>query len=350
MKNNFRIKRTIVCKAVDGYELNTTLNNKYIPKSGDIGLFIVESLGKHKSIQSDSGRNVAILKGDIIMAAFGNRYATSQFEGYVPEAPTTVLDILGAGGVVGILKSKNAAFEDIEPTKLRLIGYVCEIGSDEVINSIGRSEKIVPFTGQKSDATRVILSLGASMDSGKTTSAAFLVHGLKNAGARVGFIKLTGTYYTKDKDFVFDCGADVIADFGDLGYPSTFLCSKEELLSIYQTLLNKLAVHNLDFIVMEIADGLYQRETHMLLNDNEFKKTISNTLFSSADSLSAIQGISWLSEQNLRPFAICGLFTMSPLLIQEVEQLSTIPVFDLDGLSSTSPASLLGFEPILIHS
>ena len=347
MANPIRVKRSIVCKNVDAYEIQSDLNTTYIPRSGDVGLFEVTSLGKHRVIQSDSGRNVAILKNDLILAAFGNRYATSQFEGYVPETPLLEVDILGAGGVVGVLKSKNAAFEDIEPTKMKLMGYVCEPGTKQVINTIGLGHQLEPYTQTVPSGTRVILSLGASMDSGKTTSAAFLVHGLKRTGAKVGFIKLTGTCYTKDKDFVFDCGADVVADFGDLGYPSTFLCSDEELLSIYQTLLNRLAPFDLDYIVMEIADGLYQRETSMLLNNPVFTSTISNTLFSSADSLSAIQGISWLEQRNLKPFAICGLFTMSPLLIQEVEELSKTPVFDLDGLSSSKPSKLVGYNSVV---
>lgn len=338
-----RTKKSIVCRNIDSYELNTSLNRTYTPSSGDVAMFLVESIGKHKVIQSETGRNVAILKEDVIIAAFGSRYATSQFEGYVPAEPTQLLDILGAGGVVGVLKSKNAAFEDIETTKVRLIGYLCHPNTNAVINTIGFGMALQPFEGQVPRNTKVVLSLGASMDSGKTTSAAFLVHGLKRSGAKVGFIKLTGTCYTKDKDFVYDCGADVVADFGDLGFPSTYLCDEVELLSIYQTLLNKFSDLDLDYIVMEIADGLFQRETNMLLNNTQFTNTISATLFSCADSLSAIQGMNWLSERNLKPFAIGGLFTMSPLLIQEVKELSNTPVFDLDGLSSTSPAELLGY-------
>lgn len=341
MNTDFRIKTSIVCRNVSEYNCRPELNKIHIPKSGDIALFEVLSIGKHKVVQSDSGRNVTILPGDVVMAAFGNRYATSQFEGYVPNTPVEEVDILGAGGVVGILKSKNAAFEDIEPTKMKLIGYITSKNNNEVLNSIGLGTEIDNFTGQIPQNTKVILSLGASMDSGKTTSAAFLIHGLKKQGKRVGFIKLTGTCYTKDKELAYDCGADAAFDFGDLGYPSTFLCDETELLNIYQTLINRLSKLNLDFIVMEIADGLFQKETALLLNNKIFTETISNTLFSSGDSLSAIQGISWLNDRGLLPFAICGLFTMSPLLIEEVEKLTSIPVFDLDGLVSGKPLEIL---------
>lgn len=339
-----RVKKSIVCKNIGDYSLNAELIGKHTPRAGDVALYKVLEIGKHKTIQSDSGRNCAILEDDLILAAFGARYATSQFEGYVPTKPVKHVDILGAGGVVGELASKNAAFEDIEPTRLEMLGYACHPETGAVLNTIGFGETIEPFTGQIAPGLKIVLSLGSSMDSGKTTSAAFLVKGLKDAGARVGFIKLTGTCYTKDKDFVFDLGADVTLDFGDLGYPSTFLTDESEILAIYQTLVNRIAAHGVDFIVMEIADGLLQRETNMLINNKAFRNTISNTFFSCGDSLSAMRGIEILNQTGLPPFAVGGLFTMSPLLIQEVKANVSIPVFDLDGLRSKDPARLLGFK------
>jgi len=168
---------------------------------GDIAVFEVLTLGKHYTLQSDSKRIITIVEGDIIMAAFANRYATEQFEGYVPEKPTEILDILGAGGAVGILKSKHAAFKHIPATQIRLIGYAVD-ETGKVINTIHRENKVVTFNATVPNDAKVILSIGSSMDSGKTTTAAYLARGLKTTGKRVAFIKLTGTSYTKDMDLV----------------------------------------------------------------------------------------------------------------------------------------------------
>jgi hypothetical protein len=88
----------------------------------------------------------------------------------------------------------------------------------------------------------------------------------------------------------------MVADFSDMGYPSTYMCSREEILDIYQSLLDRLAPENLDFIVMEIADGLMQRETMFLLKDKAFMKTIHRTIFSCGDSLSAFHGVELLNN------------------------------------------------------
>lgn len=60
--------------------------------------------------------------------------------------------------------------------------------------------------------------------------------------------------------------------------------------------------------------------------------TVHQVVFSGGDSLAAFWGISFLEELGHRPTMIAGKFTMSPLLIQEVEDRIDIPVMTLDKL------------------
>ncbi len=330
----FRIKKTYICRQVDNWKLETEGLTNYQPQVGDVGFFEVLHIGKHRNVQSDSKRNTAIFVGDQILAAFGTRYATGQFEGYVPDHVNKELHILGAGGTVGEVKSMHARFTDIGPTKLKLIGLAKD-NKGELINTKKiMDHRMLPFTGATAAATKVILSLGASMDSGKTTSAAYLVHGLKKSGFTVAYIKLTGTAYTKDADLAWDMGADIVADFSDFGFPSTYMCSKQELLSLYESLLNKALIKNPDFVIMEIADGLFERETKMLLTDATFMSTVEGAIFSAGDSLATISGVHILHKWGIYPMALCGLFTASPLLINEVQENISIPVFTLEDLAS----------------
>jgi hypothetical protein len=326
-----KIKKTIICRDVKNFTIDKTQNLTYTPKKGDIAVFEILELGKHHTIQSETKRNMTIIEGDFIMAAFAERYATEQFEGYLPEVPTEILDILGAGGAIGVLKSKHDNFKHIPATKVKLIGYVVD-DKGSIINTIHRESPAITFNGVVPNNAKVILSIGSSMDSGKTTTAAFLARGLKTTGKNVAFIKLTGTCYTKDMDLVYDCGADVTVDFTDAGFPSTYMCDKQDLLNLYQTLLHKLAPSNPDFIVMEIADGLLQRETEFLLRDEAFMNTIYNVIFSCGDSLAVFFGIEFLADIKIRPAALSGVFTMSPLLIKEVRDRTSIPVLTIDEL------------------
>ncbi|MBA3648448.1 MAG: hypothetical protein H0W62_07850 [Chitinophagales bacterium] len=328
-----RIKKTIVTKDIQSYTVNEKIVTTHHPISGDVAIFEIVTLGKHETVQGEEKRNVAIFEGDFIMAAFADRYATSQFEGYVPAEPLPLYDILAAGGAVGVVKSKNYALKDIEPTKVRIVGYVCD-EKGKVINSRWYKKQRVSFSAEIPNNAKVILSIGSTMDSGKTTTAGCIARGLKRTGKRVAFMKFTGTVHTKDRDFVYDAGADVVTDFSDMGFPSTYMADKEELLDLYESLLAKLYSEKPDYIVVEIADGLLQRETNFLLNSKEFISTINSVVFSCGDSLSAFQGIEVLNELHITPAFLSGRFTMSPLLIQEVQEHSGMPVLDMFQIMS----------------
>lgn len=336
-----RIKKTFICSNINNYQVSELLTQTHLPRVGDVAIFEVISIGKHTTMQGDSLRNEKIMAGDKIMATFGHRYATAQFEGYVPNRIQQEFHILGAGGVVGEVKSCHDKFRDGGPTKLRILNYVTnDLG--EIINTKELYEKQLKwFSGKFNRKTKVILSIGSSMDSGKTTTAAYMVRSLKEQGKKVAFIKLTGTAYTKDKDLAYDLGAVDSVDFSALGFPSTYMCSEQELLNLYQTLVESVCQSNPDFIVMEIADGIFQRETKMLLQNNAFIQTISEVVFSANDSLSAVCGIQTLRSWGIDPFALSGMFTTSPLLIEEVAELVDVPVYTLKGWEKEGARNLI---------
>jgi hypothetical protein len=60
--------------------------------------------------------------------------------------------------------------------------------------------------------------------------------------------------------------------------------------------------------------------------------TIHNVIFSCGDSLAVFFGIKFLEDIKIRPAALSGVFTMSPLLIQEVKDRTSIPVLTIDEL------------------
>jgi hypothetical protein len=336
-----RVKKSYICRNVEQYLVNEEMSASRVPKVGDVAVFEVLSIGKHSNMQSADKRNVHIYPGDHIMAAFGTRYATEQFEGYVPKEPMSEYHILGAGGTVGIIHSMHSKFMHIGPTRLRMIGYATDEKGLILNTRRIKQEEMKPYTGVMQSLTRVILSVGSSMDSGKTTTAAHIVRGLKQAGMKVGFIKLTGTVYTKDCDLNYDNGADAVADFADMGFPSTYMCRLDELLNLYETLMHRINASALQYIVMEIADGIYQRETEMLLTHSKFMSGVDAVVFSAGDSLSAVQGVRAMQEMHIMPTMLCGVFTASPLLIRETKNKVHIPIFTLEQLANGEMTPLL---------
>ncbi len=344
-----RIKQTIATRGITEYTLNQELASTRIPKAGDVGLFQVLEVDRHSSMQCIDKRSHSIFDGDYILAVFGDRYATSQYEGYVPTEVLDVYHIIGAGGVIGIVRTKNAAWEDYEPTTVKLVGYCCD-QEGQVMNTLFRENNRTAFTGKVPNDAKIILSIGSTMDSGKTTTAAHIARGLKTTGKQVAFMKLTGTVYTKDVDYVVDCGADIGVDFSNLGFPSTYLVDEQTILDIYQTLLNELGQNKPEYIVMEIADGLFQRETSMLLRNKAFMSTIHNVIFSCGDSLSVMAGLQVLHGWNINPCMVSGRFTMSPLLITEVTDRMNIPVHTIDHIMTGELNAIFDRKTVPVES
>lgn len=338
------LKTTYAARAVSKFQIDASRNLTHSPMLGDLACFEVLSIGKHSRMQMADKTLQHIYPGDQLMAVVGPRYATAQFEGYVPPKPTEEFHILGQGGAVGYLESAHSKFAGLGPTCLRLIGYAHD-EQERVINTryygqtpreFKRDHLLSPF--------QTILSVGSSMDSGKTTTAAYLAKGLRAAGKRVAYIKLTGTIYSKDADLNAGLGAEMAIDFSHFGYPSTYTLDLPELLQLHESLLSVVGSIQPDYVVIEIADGILQRETAGLLLSSEFMNTIDHVLFSCGDSLAALGGLQRLRQMHIEPLAICGAVTASPLMIQEIQSFTSLPILNLSALAN--PEVLNRFTPV----
>ncbi len=341
-----KIKKSLICKNITDYTIDELLKNTHLPKVGDVALFRVKEIGRHTRLQNYKGKNRLLFKDDLMLCAFGNRYATNQIEGYVPEDIKPEYHMLGQGGVVGIVKSMCKPLEEIGPTTLEMIGYATDSSGVVVNTKVSRFELAKTARMNRKNA-KVILSIGSAMDSGKTTTAGYLCRGLAMAGKKTAYMKLTGTVYTKDMNFALDCGADTSIDFSHLGFPSTYMCELPELVQLFHALMYELGAAQPEYVMVEIADGLLQRETRMLLGNRKFMREVDGVIFSAGDSLGVISGLGLLKSWNIWPFAVSGLFTSRPLLVEEAQAACRSDVLTLEDLES--PAILHYFERTIME-
>lgn len=296
------------------------------PESGHLVLARVDRLGQHRRLHLSTGRRTAIEEGDEILVCYGNRYAPKQYEAVVP-ADLGACDLVAAGGLAGRMVSKNSRM--FEPTRLRPVGLVADADGHPLnLRDWGLAEVPLP----EGPLPPTIAVFGTSMDSGKTATAAGLTRGLTRAGWRVGAAKVTGTGAAGDFWRLADAGARPVLDFGDVGFPSTFLLPEENVLAIHRSLLGQLCQAGVDVIVLEIADGLLQRETAMLLASPLFRDTVHRILFAASDAMGAAAGKRWLEEHDLPCAGVSGLVTASELGVREAEAAAGGPVFTLADL------------------
>ncbi|MCV3271302.1 P-loop NTPase family protein [Roseobacter sinensis] len=295
--------------------------------AGDLVLCEITEINQHQKIQLASGRASTSYLGDKVVLCIGDRYAPDQFEG-AARITSGGADLLAGGGVVGTMEHAHARMA--EPTKLRPIALLTD-RSGEVINiaRYGLSERKIP------EHVTVIGVFGASMNAGKTTAAVSLAHGLAQAGFGVAGVKATGTGAFSDFNAFEDAGVSAM-DFTDAGMPTTYRMPMDRIETGFETLVGTAAENGADIVVVEIADGVFQQETREILAGSRIRDRLDAILFATPDALGAVGGTRVLADHGLKPFAISGKLTLSPLAVMEARAATGIPQLSREDLCNPS--------------
>ncbi len=310
------------------------------PDAGALVLGRVAVIGKNKEIEDQRGRRVTLFPGDVIAGALGYRYATDQYEG-VPVAGGAIGHLLGQGGVCGEILSKNERMPDA--TTLEWIGRLTDRdGTPLHLRRFARR----PRRPAAAPRPRTLLVVGASMNAGKTTTAAQAICCLSRRGHRVSAAKITGTACRKDPGMMEDAGAIRVLDFTYCGFPSTAHLPASDLLGIAADLRTFLLEDEPEFLVYEIADGILQRETRILLESPEFHDTIDAVVYAAPESPSCETGVRRLRAWGYNVVAVAGAVANSRLGMVEAREAAGVPCLNgamlLDGalLRALQPASV----------
>ncbi len=314
-----KAKRAFTTRRVPSNQMRTLITGDVRPQSGNLVLATVVELGKHQKIERPNGRRALMMPGDEIIVCYGNRYAPDQFEALVSD-DLGLCDLVAGGGIA----SREIARHDrmLPPTRIQPIGLIGDAD--------GRPLNVFDYRVDYSEGDRsiqVVLVVGTAMNAGKTFTAASVIKGLKDAGYRVAGIKATGTGSGGDLWKMKDMGAEVVLDFTDAGFASTYKIPDETIEEGVLGLINQAARRRCSFAVVEIADGLQHRETATLLRSERLKERVSKVVFAAYDSLGARAGYEELCALGYQVEAISGQVTRSPLAMREVGESVDCPLY-----------------------
>lgn len=326
-------KWAFTTRRVNHGDVKGLIENTSLANSGDLVVAEVLEIGSHKRVQLARGRNSDLHVGDIVVLCCGARYAPDQFEG-LAEVPFEQADLLAGGGVIGKMRQSHGRMR--KPTQLKPLGLL--VGENGMVLNID-DYKVPEFTEYPS--IPVVAVTGTAMNSGKTTSAFSLVSGLCRAGNKVAAIKVTGTGAFGDFNAFLDAGADLVLDFTDAGMVTTYKQSLDRILHGALSLINVAQNAGADVVVVELGDGILQKEAWSLLICEAFKNLLSGIIFAAPDALSAIAGVDFMQEAALKLTAVSGLLTRSPLLCEEYSRFKDVPVLSKAQLSNAEIAAQL---------
>lgn len=298
----------------------------HAPVAGDLVLARIVELGSHSRIELPTGRRAKLQLGDEILLGYGNRYAPDQYEAYVP-TDLGPCHMVAAGGVAARAVSWHERLAG--PTGIQPIGVVADSQGAAINLGQFRCEDVACAVPPVAIAV-----FGSSMNAGKTISAASLVKGFADTGLRVGALKITGTAAGGDTWLMRDYGASEVFDFTDAGFTTTFMEPVSEIMAGAENLMRLLGKSGCDVAVIEVADGLYQKETSQLAAHPALKAMIDGVYFAANDALGAVTGVSKLRSLGHNVLGVSGAVMRSPLASAEAASQLDTPMLHLDDLQN----------------
>lgn len=312
----------------------TLLAGAIRPRAGDVVLARVDRIGQHGRIELTTGRRARLHVGDEILVVFGDRYATDQFESHVPSRLGRT-QLVASGGIASSVRSRSGAVR--RATDITALGLV----ADRFGSPINLSQFTIDTPLPSIERPPSIAVFGTAMNSGKTTTVESLVRGIRVAGGKPGATKATGTGSGADYWVMVDAGAHCVADFSDVGLPTTFRIPFEIIEKKFVRLVDHLTNQGCSEIVIEVADGLFQTETAQLLRSEVFRSCVDGVIFAASDAMGALAGSRHLLDLDLPLRCVSGLLTRSPLAHREAAEFCDVPVIATPQLSDPDVATML---------
>ena len=255
---------------------------------------VTRSFASPRQVELTNGRMMELMKGDLLIGAIGVRHASLEATGsWKAVGREGRMHLLTAAGLIGRETSKSAFISDL--IELQYLGHLMR--NEVKLNMMD----FVPDVKLLAFNTPVVLIVGTSMSSGKTTAAKIITRQLKKMDLKVIGAKLSGAGRYRDMLSVKDCGADMIYDFVDVGLPST-ICPRSQYKQAIQKLLSLIARERADAVVIEIgASPLEPYNGDLAIK--AIKKNVICTVLCASDPY-AVLGV--MQSFDLKPAIVSG--------------------------------------------
>lgn len=338
-----RARQSFATRRVPREAMSTLVGGAVRPRSGDVVLARIARLGHHKHIEQPHGRRSVLHEDDLVILAYADRYATDQFESYVPLS-LGPCHMVASGGIASRVRNRSRTVRPA--TQIVPIGLVADaMGRPVNVSDFRLEDVLVP-----EHRPRTVAVLGTSMNAGKTTTLHHLLYGMAKAGVRPGATKVTGTGSGNDYWVMLDAGAHMMLDFTDAGLAATFQQPIPTLERIMAQLVGHLTLGGCGLNLLEIADGVFQQENRRLLVSPLVHDLVDTVVLAASDAMGAAQGVRTLTEHGFEVCAVSGLMTRSPLAVREAEAELGLPVLGLAELQDPDIVGpIIGMDMTLVH-
>lgn len=283
---------------------------------------VVAPLRVSARLELACGREMNPSVGDLVVGAWGVRAATLEVVGdWQGVDDDGCFDAMTAAGLFGQITSISPFIGDV--VHLRYRGHLLRDGRKLTMGDFVRRPAAPAYSGP------VVMLIGTSMSSGKTTTGRVVVRQLRRAGLRVVGAKLTGAGRYRDILALQDAGADAIFDFVDSGLPST-VAPREDFERSLEDLLRIIGAARPDVVVAEAGASPLEPYNGDAAIDR-LRGQIRCTILCASDPY-AVVGVT--RGFGFQPDVVCGVATATTAGCRVIERLS-----GLIALNAQNPAS-----------
>ncbi len=290
--------------------------------TGDYVVGEVTETTRSTLVELATGRMIEVAKGDLMLGALGIRAATLEAVGSWQDVGNDgAMQAMTAAGLFGRVTSQSTFIN--KPIDLQYRGHVTRSG-----NKVQMQDFVVP-AGEMAIQCPVLLLIGTSMSSGKTTSARVIIRRLKQMGLRVAGAKLTGAGRYRDILAMSDAGADAIFDFVDAGLPST-VCDESVYREALRNLLGRIAETNPDVLVAEAGASPLEPYNGEVAVE-ETRDLVRCTVLCASDPY-AVVGVT--KGFGFEPDLVSGVATSTSAGVQVIRKMAKQPALNLLDVDS----------------
>jgi hypothetical protein len=320
------VKRTSALRRVPPLELIRLQSG--CGTEGDVCAFELPRDGLPITVESPTGRLMAIAPGDVFLATPGYREARRWAVGTVPDGgliPGKDYWVLSDSGVVGELISRSALKME-HLGRVQYLGAVC-VNNGETLNI--RQFGVTNSGGTDANAP-VYLIIGTSSSVGKTTAGVAILRALRLQGCRtVIALKATGTSSVREIAGYRDFGAAEAFDCVDFGFPTTYPVGRKGIVDIFFRELDYCFSLPADAVIIECAGDPVSANAPELLSCLKARRPNPKIILAAADALGALGAKQVLAEIGLTITLITGPCTDTAILRERTEALCGIPAINM---------------------
>lgn len=280
---------------------------------------VVGERNRVHACETKSGRMTEVVRGDLLVGALGRRAATLEGVGdWRAVTDDLRLQALTSAGLLARATSTSPMLPDL--MELDYLGHV-----SRQRRKLNMADFVEPASPRKLEIP-VILLIGTSMSSGKTTAGQIIIRALKYLGVDVVAAKLSGAARYRDILRFRDAGARCILDFVDVGLPST-VCAEARFRPAFELMLSKIAAWEAQVLVAEA--GASPLEPYNGATVVEYLRGLARFTVLCASDPYAVLGVQTAYGDGLQADLVSGPAANTSAAIRLVGELSGLRALNL---------------------